>query len=913
MQTLKNKSGKEQVWKFTDECGSFKWEDPGPLNRLYFPLCNEKGMMSSISPILHGDIKTGQESFLTPPATVEDLHNTRSARNFWLYITGYGPWSVSGISARQRASRFAAHEKEGVVRSVEAGFLWHKLVYRDMGCGIEAETLNFVPLEDNVEIMRITVKNISSEPVTFTPTSAVPLFCRSAENIRDHRHVTGLVNRYMAVDAGFAVQPLIKFDERGHKFSETMFSVTGSEEDGTLPTGVFPSAEEFIGAEGDYEWPEVVVKNFKPDADNGKNYDGKEYVGALRFRDCTLAPGATRTYLVHLGIHGAQDGELSGPLKYNTFEKTEEALNRVKKYWKEKVSNPDFSFADNKLQHWMNWVELQPVLRTLFGNSFLPYHDYGKGGRGWRDLWQDLLALLLFKPEHARQRLLENFAGIRIDGTNATIIGHASGEFFADRNNITRVWMDHGSWPWITVKLYLDQTGDYPFLLEEQKYFQDALRERAGQVDNSWNPDMGTTLKTRDGREYSGSILEHLLVQHLVSIHNTGANNLLKLEDADWNDAIDMASDKGESVPFSALYAANLLEIASVLRKMQGSGLNKALLFEELLTLVNSESQTTSTEKQQDLARYFSLLRNGISGKRIDVPLEKLAAGLEEKGKAILDLIRKQEWIAIDGETGFFNSYYNNDGESVGGDFDGEVVMDLIGQAFCLMTGAADDSQIPMIYNACRKYLKDPEHGGYRLNTPYKNCALNFGRVFAFNYGEKENGATFSHMVIMFVNALLKRGLAVEGAEVFRSLYELSNNALISGIYPGVPEYFTADGRGMYPYLTGTASWLILTMLQWFFGIRGDGGDMLIEPLLTEDFFNGNQTASVETEFAGYRIRFLFNNPEALPFGKYHIRTLTVNGNDYFSGNDTRVSIPVGEFETLFRENEVNRIDITLA
>ncbi len=59
--------------------------------------------------------------------------------------------------------------------------------------------------------------------------------------------------------------------------------------------------------------------------------------------------------------------------------------------------------------------------------------------------------------------LLNNFAGIRVDGSNATIIGSKPGEFIADRNKIPRVWMDHGVWPFLTTQLYIDQTGDLPF------------------------------------------------------------------------------------------------------------------------------------------------------------------------------------------------------------------------------------------------------------------------------------------------------------------------------------------------------------------------------------------------------------------------------------------------------------------
>ena len=66
--------------------------------------------------------------------------------------------------------------------------------------------------------------------------------------------------------------------------------------------------------------------------------------------------------------------------------------------------------------------------------------------------------------------ILDNYGGVRMDGSNATIIGEKQGEFIADRNHITRVWMDHGFWPFLTTKLYIDQTGDIEILLKKVSY-----------------------------------------------------------------------------------------------------------------------------------------------------------------------------------------------------------------------------------------------------------------------------------------------------------------------------------------------------------------------------------------------------------------------------------------------------------
>ena len=96
--------------------------------------------------------------------------------------------------------------------------------------------------------------------------------------------------------------------------------------------------------------------------------------------------------------------------------------------------------------------------------------------------------------------------------------------------------------------------------------------------------------------------------------------------------------------------------------------------------------------------------------------------------------------------------------------------------------------------------------------------------MFGFAYGEKENGAVFSHMAVMYANALYRRGFVQEGWKALKSLADTALDFDTSRIYPGIPEYFRADGRGMYHYLTGAASWYMMTMITQVFGVRGEAG-----------------------------------------------------------------------------------------
>ena len=139
---------------------------------------------------------------------------------------------------------------------------------------------------------------------------------------------------------------------------------------------------------------------------------------------------------------------------------------------------------------------------------------------GWRDLWQDCLALLIMEPSVVRQMIVDNYGGVRMDGTNATIIGSRQGEFIADRNNITRVWMDHAFWPFVTTKLYLDQTGDLDILLEKVTYFKDLQTKRGTAHDNNWDHAYGNKQRTAGGNIYFGTILEHILLQNLCAFYD---------------------------------------------------------------------------------------------------------------------------------------------------------------------------------------------------------------------------------------------------------------------------------------------------------------------------------------------------------------------------------------------------------
>jgi len=778
------------IFKFIGHNGTFVVVNPQRYN-LYFPLTDKDGrLLSCVAPNLAGDIKSDNDHFLTPPASILDLkNNLLCRRNFFLKID----------------NQYLNLSSPGAHDTLEAGLLYHKLIKKTRGLHIEI--LNFIPFDTAVEVMWIKVINTGRKEVSITPTSFIPLYGRSEKNLRDHRHVTSLLNRVKLSAYGVHLKPTMIFEEKGHTLNKMNYFVLGFENNGLRPVGQFPSIEYFCG-EGDLFTPDAVYKNIAPVKNDLPEFDGKEACAGFRFKARGLKKNQEANYILIMGM--SEDTQKINKifLGLNSVQKIKKSLSETKNYWQGYLAGLKFNFKDKNYQNWFVWVKLQPVLRKLFGCSFLPHFDYGKGGRGWRDLWQDALTLLLSEPQEAKKIILKSFQGVRIDGSNATIIA-GDGTFLADRNRISRVWMDHGVWPYLTLRAYLNKTEDLGILLKDAPYFRDQQIKRAQEIDKNF-AQSDFIQRSNSGKIYQGSILEHILLQNLVQFFNVGIHNIIRLENADWNDGLDMAQERGESVAFSFMYAHNLADICILLESLKAK-LKKVKLLKEIMPLLDSLNQPVDYQncraKQKRLEAYFKATKV-IRGQRIEVEIEDLISDLSRKAAHLSGWLGKKEWLSA---CGFFNGYYDNRGLRVEGIYKGKAKIMLPSQVFAIMSGVASDAQVKKIWAALKKYLKDKNFGGFRLNTDFGGVQMDLGRAFGFTYGDKENGAFFNHMNVMLAYALYQRGFIKEAKEVMDSVYKMCLSPQAK-IYPGLPEYFNAQGQGLYLYLTGSASWYVYTL-----------------------------------------------------------------------------------------------------
>ena len=876
---VRNKKG--PLWKFNESNdGSFTLKDPDYITGLYFPLFNLAGMKASVTPELKGDVCLNFHQFLTIPQVTEDFHLSKANRNFWIYIQGQEPWSITGTSAFQTAKKWNRPEPA----QIEAGFGWFKTLRTHSKAGLQTSATVFVPSDDeSVEIMLVEIENISKKSVTFTATSASPLFGRGAENLRDHRQVTSMFNEVIKHPFGVMVKPRIVHDEKGHQASHTIYTTLACDAQGKKPKKIWSNEIEFIGEGGSLDNPEAVYLNNNGTSVSPALQNGVEAVAAMRFSALTLKPKQKTSYIVLRGITENSE-KLNHWLKnIGSLTKAQTALEKTKNFWKKISDALHFETGQPDQDQLLRWIAFQPFCRKVYGNSYLPDHDYGRGGRGWRDLWSDLAALFLVDPSGTRDEIINSLHGVRIDGTNATLIGTKAGEFSADRNNIVRTWCDHGVWPFFILHFYVNQTGDYEILNKEITYWKDKIIGRGKMRDSEWNDSQGFAQKNKNQEIYKGSIFEHALLQQLSCFFNVGEHNNLLLEGADWNDTYDMAKDKGESVCFYNWIAWNLKLIADLCDEFTQKSILEIPLLTEILILLDrlphqkKLDYNSPKQKQERLAEYFTAIQHAVSGNKINISCSDLAKDLREKSEFIYQHIRKNEYVKTQDQQQFFNGHYDNHARRIHGDHPNGVRMDLTSQVMPIMCETATDTQIQETFESITKYLHNPKTGGLRLSTDLKELKLDFGRVSGFIYGWRENGSIWSQQNAMLIYGLYRRNFVKEGYQVYQELLDLCLNSAQSKIFPNLPSCFRLDGKGLSCYLTGSATWLILALVTQIFGVRGEQGNLVIHPKLVQKQFGKKQTLSIHCNFLERPLKINFNNPKKLDWGKYKIVSIQIN------------------------------------
>ncbi len=797
----------------------------------YFPLYNLKGLKSTVTPNLLGDVKLNYHSFLNEPISELGLfesygrHVIFQIDNINYYLSGKG-----------------LYQQDDTITLTYGGMYQHILRQNKK---YNIEVTSFIPLYDNIELHEITYKNITNTKQKIKVITAIPLYGRSADNIFDHRHVTSLLNRVKAKDQTILLNPTLSFDERGHHLNKQIYGFLTQSPDLALE-GFYPIYDTFING-GSLLFP----KGYDNIVKENSEFSGYEALGGASYKEITLSENETFTFYIGLAIDYSEDIIIN----YNKLLNKEifnQKLNESIRYFDTFFNDFQVTLKDQETTEFLSFIAIQPELRRLFGNSYLPHHDYGKGGKGWRDLFQDLLYMIMSFNGDVKEILINNFKGVRIDGSNATIIGDCFGEFKADRNNITRIWSDHAVWPLLTLYSYINYFNDYDILFEKVSYFEDQFTHYTNKVDYHYPED---NKLRNNGEVYQGTILEHIILQNIIGSLNLGKHGFVKLENADWNDGLDMAKENGETIAFTHFYINNLKIIIEILQNYE-----TIELFDDLGNLI------LNIEEQNDLNEYFDKVANfnsKVKNYKTKTLIDKINYQIDKLSQTIKDKAFMNN--------GALQSYIDNDGN-----FLDKNTVSLTGQAMALLNKTITSSQAKQIAKITKQRLYNSDKGGYHLNENYNEIKLNMGRAYGFSYNHKENGAVFSHMALMYAYGLYEYNLVDYGHEALHALINRAKDQN-SKVALGIPEYFNDLGEGKYLYLTGSATWLIKTIKEQLFGLTMKDGVLYLNPKLAKtDFYN--KKASIKTKILGENTTLTVYNLKDLDFNEYQIKEIRNGG-----------------------------------
>lgn len=790
----------------------------------YIPMLNQKGMRSFLTPFFAGHLVLNHDRYILEPTSERQLYQPTTSRNVLFFLNGKR-YDLNAMLSHQINEPY----------EFETGHAYQKVTRKHEG--VSFQTLSFLPLNDAVEIHYIQIQNESSESKTLKVVTAVELYGRSAENQRDHRHVTSLLNQIHVQKEGIVVHPTLHFDEKGHHPNDMKYFVYATSKDFEVE-GIIPTFDAFV-SNGTTQYPNGL-SNFTKE----KVVEGYEAMGSVSFKEVTLAPKQEVTLTLMIGAETST--ETIEAIK-KTYEQTSNVLKAYEEadaYVKTYIDQLHFDIASKDISKRLEDVALQPMYRRFMGNSYMPHHDYGKGGRGWRDLWQDLIALNMYHHKDVFDMLYQYFKGVRLDGSNATIIGDKPGEFKADRNMIARVWSDHGAWPLITLSMYMDETGDLNILLKKQVYFQDHFTHYCKQTREK---------PTSSFTTYQGTILEHILIQHMVAIKHLGDQGFVKLMDADWNDGLDMGKSKGETIAFTMMYTHHLKVLTEWLAALKVETLT---LYEPLVKLIQNSI---------DLNAYFDLTLTDVADTTVQT--QDIINHITTQYEDMLNHLRTNAF-----EHNIYQSYVGHAGTFL----DDEKTVMLTGQAMALLNFIATPKQAQKLSLKTKQVLYEQSLGGYKLNSKYDASKHPLGRAFYFAYHHKENGAVFSHMAMMYAFGLYNYNFVDLGREAYMSVLKRALDQQ-SEVYRGIPEYFNDKGVGKYLYLTGSASWMLYILRRQVFGLAFKLGKLELEPKLTqEDFIEGQ--ASIHTLIFGLETTITYTNQKQLAYGAYHIQSIVADG-----------------------------------
>lgn len=488
-------------------------------------------------------------------------------------------------------------------------------------------------------------------------------------------------------------------------------------------------------------------------------------------------------------------------------------LNTTKSFYKDFSSYLQAQTTDNNLNTYINNnLPFQILYQTFVSRSFAQTQ---KGFReiGFREI-QDVYASMYYMAAMDDTKLISQL--IREWANNVYEMGYTNHNFFW-KGKEPGICSDDGLWLAPAVYRYITLTGDIDFLNQE-------CNIAGTQKTRSLYDTLKTIIK------YSGEI-------------SVGKNGFPLLDRSDWNDCLKLDDNWMDGPEKEKKYYQQLKEKGQQYGVPFENDLCESVM--NLFLLIITVQYTLELSKKINDKEYSDYLSSLLS---------RLQMGAHQKAWKGDFFARVMINRYDDGKYTYLGA--KDDGLSSDPDINGTYFLNSF--SWSILSKTATEEQIRAMLVPLKKYLLT--EAGLKLNTPADLERLAYGTASGHYFpGDRENGGVFKHATMMATSAMLQAAKTVKNEDLAQELIELCEY-MLNRVLPyktldnpfilkGNPRFCTQynnsqTNENIGPMVSGTASWLTLTIFE-MFGLKCTTEGIELNPMLFKNMDKADITLKI--------------------------------------------------------------------
>ncbi len=437
------------------------------------------------------------------------------------------PWSNDPVSDKQGEIIYIKDEETEEVwnptplpaRERDPYTIKHKpgaTSYHHESHGIKQQLEVFVPKNDPVKVMLLTLKNRSRHKRSLSVTFYAEWVLGVQRESTKH---------FINVSLNRDTEAIFAKNTYNEEFSNRVAFI------GCSNSVVWASGNRtrFLGRNGSKEYPQALYEKNKTtvSTDFGPRTDP---CGVLQTR-ISLGPGEEKEVVFVLGQAPTEVDARALVEKYQDIDVVDSSRVNAQTYWEQLLTTVQVKTPDEEMNILLNgWL----LYQTLSCRYFARTSFYQAGGAyGFRDQLQDVMALAFSKPEIMREHILRAASHQFVEGDVQHWWHYPSGKGVRTRITDDLLWL-----PFV-VSYYIQVTGDRSILNEEVSFLAMAQLE----------PDQHEMFGQPQVTGEMASIYEHCKRAIDLSLR-FGSHEIPLIGTGDWNDGMNNigANGQGESI-----------------------------------------------------------------------------------------------------------------------------------------------------------------------------------------------------------------------------------------------------------------------------------------------------------------------------------------------------------------------------